>query len=367
MSKISIRLLTDIHIGNGETLIRGNDYFVGKDAEGDYIGVINPKRVLDLIGERNIGAWLAGIDQQRPTDQIVRQFKPNADTAEYSSRIIECLCDRPGGSIKAFIHDGLGHPYIPGSSIKGAIRSATLAHMTSQKTQYELRRIPVRDIERQVFGLDPTEDKFRFLQVGDALFGEGYGEYATGALTLASINERVQRGYWDTSTQQTVEVLQKGDSSTFELRLKPCLQPNVRLLPCMESISALFNAINSHTINLLQTEIEHWEPHAHIDHIGVVNDYIEDCERILAEARRCNGVTECVLRLGAGSGWRFITGAWAERLNDFRQRIVPQARPKNQNYGQYDFPKTRRVASASHGLLGFVKLTLKGRLTQTKT
>ena len=51
----------------------------------------------------------------------------------------------------------------------------------------------------------------------------------------------------------------------------------------------------------------------------------------------------CILRVGHASGWRFITGAWTERLDNFNTDVVNATRPRNFRYQDYDFPKTRRV------------------------
>lgn len=70
----------------------------------------------------------------------------------------------------------------------------------------------------------------------------------------------------------------------------------------------------------------------------------------------CKDGKECVLRIGHGSGWRFITGAWSEKLNSFNPVVISAARPNNFRYNEYNFPKTRRVDEECE-LLGFVKLT----------
>ena len=71
----------------------------------------------------------------------------------------------------------------------------------------------------------------------------------------------------------------------------------------------------------------------------------------------CQEGKECVLRLGHASGWRFITGAWTENLDNFKSEIVPASRPKNFNYEQYVFPKSRRL-DEDGDIFGFVKLEL---------
>jgi hypothetical protein len=62
--------------------------------------------------------------------------------------------------------------------------------------------------------------------------------------------------------------------------------------------------------------------------------------------------------LGQAIGWRFITGAWTETLDEdiFYREIVPMARFKNERYSNYVFPKSRRIDDESY-VFGFLKLT----------
>lgn len=124
-------------------------------------------------------------------------------------------------------------------------------------------------------------------------------------------------------------------------------------------MEALFSAINTHTANLLKSEIEYWEERADDDESDKVEIYISKCKDMLEKTDQCGQSSKkCVLRIGHGSGWRFITGAWSERCSNFQSDIINAARPKNFRYTEYDFPKTRHVSEGCD-LLGFVRLTMK--------
>ena len=107
----------------------------------------------------------------------------------------------------------------------------------------------------------------------------------------------------------------------------------------------------------LEGEIEYWQERKNDDDTDKVSLYIEKIQGMLEQTQSCEAEKECVLRIGHGSGWRFITGAWTEDLDNFASLIVPASRPANYKYTEYDFPKTRRVDDQCE-LLGFVKLTL---------
>lgn len=375
MSKVTIQTLTAIHIGSGNTLQYGSDFVKGKDADGyNTYGIIDPNKILKLIGQEHIGNWVAAIERHDSTDKIVKQFAPNAKLQDYSKRILSDYCDysaKASDTMKEFIHDGLGNPYIPGSSIKGAIRTAVLASLTKQKTNLESKLVDKRNratakfVESMLFGADPNSDIFRFLQVGDAIFNDA----ETWAMRMVNINERTSKSFWDTSKPQIIETLSIDATSEIQLKLSneyykftmshwPKNANELGSLPIeLESLPSLFSLINAHTNSLVKDEIEYWEEREADTDAKQLGTYISNMEAILEEVQHCKDGKECILRIGHGSGWRFITGAWTEDLKNFDSVVVPASRPRNERYQDYCFPKTRRVDDDCN-LLGFVKLSI---------
>lgn len=380
MSKIRIETLTSVHVGSGETLQYGTDFVRGKYDGDNVLSIVAPDKVLKLIGKERVQQWVLAIERQESTAKVVETYAPNAALKDYSKRmILEWSVAKDADTLKENIHDGRGLPYIPGSSIKGAIRTAVLATLAENvqgaekkidKTKYKdfkgntipedqiKYKADAKNIESELFGSNPNEDVFRFLQVGDAYFGENYEV----AVRVVNLNERERQGFWDISKSQLIEAIGPEDETTFQLKLNENLyklsMDRVHTMPdCMKSLPMLFTTINNHTQNLLESEISYWEEREQKDDSNKVGLYIQKIKVILDVARRCVDGKECVLRIGHGSGWRFITGAWSENLENFYSVVVPVSRPKNFKYEQYDFPKTRRVDDECE-LLGFVKLSV---------
>lgn len=364
MSKIKIETLTSIHIGSGTFLQKGNDFVCGKFEDGEeMIAIVCLPKAMKLIGDKNINSWMAEIERGKSIDSIVRQYSPNSKIEDYAERII-LLWSKPTDTLKEFIHDGMGRPYIPGSSIKGAIRTAVLSSIADEIKDKEKKvldkKVSAKSIEADAFGNSPNTDIFRFLQVGDATFGNEY----EAAIKMVNINERDHKSYWDESKAQLIEVLTSEDSTTFDMKLCTDLyekaQCKVHKMPaCMYDLPTLFSTINTHTLSLLKSEIDYWEERAEDHNAMNVDKYIKNIKKIKDYAIECaSGKKSCILRIGHGSGWRFITGAWPEKLKIFDSDIVRKARPKNDKlYSQYEFPKTRRVDDECE-LLGFVRLTI---------
>lgn len=380
MSKVKIQTLTAVHVGSGETLQYGTDFVQGVVDDDNVLSVVEPRKVLALIGENNIHQWVASIERKETTSSVIKRFAPHAKIRDYSQRIImEWSAAKTTDTLKEQIHDGRGKPYIPGSSIKGAIRTAVLASLAENvrdvvrkidKTKRDRQGNPIpnnkgliqykadaKNVESELFGSNPNEDVFRFLQVGDAYFSR----MRNVAIKMVNINERERQSFWDTSKPQLIEAIGPDDETTLQIKLNEngydFSKDKVHPMPdCMKSLTVLFETINNHTQELLESEINYWKERESGDDTNKVSLYVEKIQNILDITNGCTRGEECVLRIGHGSGWRFITGAWTENLDNFNSVVVPASRPKNFRYEQYDFPKTRRVDDECE-LLGFVKLS----------
>lgn len=357
--------LSPVHIGSGETLSHKSDYVTGIVDGVQCVGVVDPEKVLSIISERDLDSWVASIERGESTDSFIGKLSEGITMEKYCNRILDQMCDRCRDDIRSFMYDGFGHPYIPGSSIKGAIRSAVIGTIgTNQKITDDIRpekkKRAAEGVEAKLFGKSPNESVFRFLKVGDAIIRDAN----LAVIDACHINERNTGSYFDSGKHQLLEVLYTEDSAEFDINLDleyygKC-NTKVPHLPLeLNSIDALFSAINTHTQRLLDDELRIWKPMAESAHEGSdwVEAYINSISEILEKAKACKPGKECVLRLGAGSGWRFMTGAWPEKSVKFDD-VIDASRPGNRNkYAEYRFPKTRRIDKDGY-ILGFMKLSL---------
>ena len=369
MSRIKIETLSAVHIGSGDNLQYGADFVSGTYQDNDMLAVVDLRKIAALIGKQNIPFWVASIEKGDSTAAIVKRFAPEASIADYAKRLVLQWADiRNSDTLKEQIHDGRGVPYIPGSSIKGSIRTAVLASLAKDlpglenKLKNKFGKVTAELVESELFGGSPNKDVFRFLQVGDAYFGKNYEV----AIRMVNINERERLGFWDESKSQLIEAICPEDKAEFQMKINQAGfdlskgERQISKIPdCLCSQSALFETINAHTLHLLETEKEYWEEREANDDMDSVAYYLDRITNMIIAANHCEKGKECVLRIGHGSGWRFITGAWTEDLDNFASLIVPASRPANYKYTEYDFPKTRRVDDQCE-LLGFVKLSIMG-------
>ena len=90
------------------------------------------------------------------------------------------------------------------------------------------------------------------------------------------------------------------------------------------------------------------------DNPEALGDYVEEMERISNIISSC-AANECVIRMGWGSGFRFMTGDWQGNMTeDDYCRLVKSIRPKHPE--DLIFPKTTRFINGGMPL-GFIKMS----------
>jgi CRISPR type III-A-associated RAMP protein Csm5 len=373
MNKIQIETLTPVHIGSGNMLQNNTDFVVQGSGDDRYIYIVDDRKILDLIGEEHLDNWLVSIERKESTIDLVKRFAPNASIRDYTTERITCYAKvEANDTLKEIIHDGRGKPYIPGSSIKGAIRTAVLSEIIALQNHEQIKEIQEKvvinsgdhqkvlsavGVEKKLFGADPNSDIFRFVRVGDAYFKDD----CIIASRLINLNIRKNKDELkDKSKSQLIEAIGPKKRSILEMKidtdyydLAKKKYPKLGKLPkTMQSLASLFASINNHTKKLVESEIAYWQD---IQLTGS-EDYIESMKFILNEINEIINQDACVLRIGHASGWRFITGAWTEYLDNFED-VINAARPNNQRYQEYDFPKTCRIDEGGN-IYGFVKLKI---------
>ena len=368
MSEIKITTLKSVHIGDGNFLQQNVDFFKALDSEGyEAIFLTDERKILDLIGVENLDNWVLSIERSENVMEFMKRIVPKCQPVDFSKRVMPLYGSmKRRDTLKTHIHDGLGRAYIPGSSLKGAIRTAVFASLVKNVPNTEEKIINRRGVvtaemlEGELFGSKANESCFRFLQVGDAIFEEGseivvrlrMGMNITTNDDLTWQNNENGVPNYDRKPQ-LAEVIREQEKAVCRMKI---VQPQNKSLPVgMRSLPELFETINSHTERLLKKEIKFWEEMS--QKFAGTEDYLVGLRDLLEEVNRCESGKSCVLRLGHASGWDFITGGWAKDLNNFESRLVGKIRMNNSRYGVYPFPKSRRL-DEEFEVLGFVKMSL---------
>lgn len=167
---LAITVLSPLHVGSGRELLHGYDY-VARDGR---TWRIDEDTLLDaaLGGGEEFDETLMG----RPATELLRpgDFEPGSELFRYVIPGMPSAQSR-GAQVVEQIKDVFDRPYLPGSSLKGALRTLLLWGVYRSEEQAldlgRLKRNPrwaSQPLEQQVFGRDPNHDWLRALRVRDS-------------------------------------------------------------------------------------------------------------------------------------------------------------------------------------------------------
>jgi CRISPR-associated protein Csm5 len=378
MINVEINIISKIHVGSGIQYKGNSEYFFFENE--NKIVIIDESKILSIIGIENVHIWISYIEGKQDNTnfmEYLRKRKPDIIPSDVATRIIPLKGDKVpnfSNTLREQIHSGIGLPYIPGSSIKGAIRTALFSDELLKKYRgkgipeaklgfYDQRQSRTnfndRPLQREIFGIDPNSDWLRLLQVGDCYFKAG----ETHAAFSETLNERNWPKYEiKEEVRQLIEYLPKGSKSEFALNIPEkhrdlIFNKRPDLFNPMSyslSISSLFKTVHQHSLRLLNSEIDFFEG---TDLPKSKSELLAFLEELRDEAARYKD-NECLLRLGFGTGYRNMTGDWVKELitDDYLYDDIAAFSRRTARYNGMPLPKSRKIMFDGE-FMGYVKLT----------
>ncbi len=362
MTKLKLTTLTPLHIGSGNEYQPDFEYLYFQDEKK--VAVVDAEKVLSILGADNLSQWVACIDNKQPLMPLLRSRKNGLQAVDVAMRPI-AVNHAPTRTIREQLHSGNGSALMPGTSLKGAIRTAVWAELMLDNTQLakDRRNLGNEDrrggfrwsdqpLSKMFFGSDPKHDIFRLLQVGDA-------EFKTTEVYQTDVINKKHDNRWEIKKEvrQCVEAVPAGHSTTSEIRFNDLLSQRAKSQfnrnASKLELEQLFPLINKHTKRLVADEADYWEETA--GNPEQLEDFVEEMEKILAAIEACQP-NECILRTGWGSGFRSMTGDWHGAMtDDDYERLLKSVRPRHSV--DLIFPKSMRFVAGGVPL-GFVKLSI---------
>lgn len=377
MSNITIKTLTPVHVGNGRTLTKSIDFVFFSNLNNKPLAILDEEKIYAIVTDTHFDKWMANIENRQDLLSFLRSIKSNLKPEDIAKRITYVqegnLNDKT--QIHEQIHNGLMKPYIPGSSLKGAIRTAIFAQVVQKNPEFaksNLKKITNSDIQYKDNALikhyladdaqndQQNKDFLRFLQVGDAVFQSTkmvkvYSYNKSGKIwedreDLAQWTEVIPQGatapcrirLWN-------ETAEKNKNTTQYEKLKNYVGKNHSVI---QNTETFVKTINAHTQALLEQEKKfiagEFEDNFY--------DYQEQLNELLLTVKQCKN-NECVLRVGKHVGFNFMTGNWQEKIMDEQtfKNFKEKVRPNGERYTKFPLPKTRRFLQDGNPL-GFIKL-----------
>lgn len=335
---VSVSTLTPLHIGSGVELLHGYDYAIhrGRTWRIDEAALLDAQEVDDpRLAER-----LA----QTPPAQLLQpsDFREGSPFFRYAIQGAPRSAAE-GAQLREQLKDPYDRPYLPGSSLKGALRTVLAWQLwRARRLQPDVRQLQRRrewagsGFEKSLFGRGPNYDLLRALQVSDSA--------PLDASCLMIANVRVQnRGG---SQGAPVEVEAVRPDTTFRLTLKvdrrlfsPWAQRAELPAQGEAQLAGLPRLAQEYAAGRVARELA-WFGQT-TGNTPIVQFYQQ-----LRGARL--GPNRFLLQIGWGAGWESKTfGSHLQADDALMDRIVHDYRlARGQRRPGDPFPKSRRVAVA---------------------
>lgn len=370
-NNIRLEILSPVHIGTNQekAWAKNIDFFY--DSQQQKVFIVRQedlyKALYEFGGAQELNTYAAKLAGGNLHD--LKKFIPKQLSIHKLAYLSFDYPKEPGSEIKPLLRTGLGKPIIPGSSIKGGIRSAILSHLILenpgfvQKEEHLGRKKGSKifyndqQLNAHYLGKDPNHDLLRLLQVGDFEIANT-GCHKTQTLNLYGNSWNVKQ-----SVSNYLECAQVGQSSHSRIQISQTQLQHTKRKGIIQNTDILqppqlFQIIHTHTRNLLQYEIEFWEEEVEEAKVhNLVYDYLESLKNLREDIDALDTQKACILRIAAGSGWGFMTGAWAKDekvLNDEKWDNLKYTL-RHPRYVETPFPKSRKIVESGQPL-GFIKL-----------
>ena len=338
--QVKLQTLSPVHIGDGGELRQGFDFML----HGNSTYRLNEDAILQakenlLRPDRNghyptPGALLQEADYEQ--DAYFRYILRGA------ARSV-----KTDARIKSFIKDVYDRPYIPGSSLKGALRTA-LAWMGWSEIHLKLERSLIgssrswagQRLERKIFGPDPNRDLLRALHVSD-LFGP---QQPGGGLRVVNAQVLTKRTAQSPIELETLpgEVAFSGSLTIDETLFAPFAERELGFASRRHWLDELCLRVQKHSHTRIE-QLAEWFGNADPSYAAMSNFY-SDLAAVQLPA------TQALVQLGWGSGWDGKT-FWTHLQQDeflFEQlvkdfRMDKAGRSSRREPGDA-FPRSKRAA-----------------------
>jgi hypothetical protein len=218
-------------------------------------------------------------------------------------------------------------------------------------------------VDKKLFGADATEKSTRFIQIGDVQF---HGVHSV-VHEIKILNRYEDDWGFKTGQHFLVETIPPGKTTEFQWKLNhDLLNANKQKYPALwkeEKIDFLKGSVNdfcskiwNSSKNLIDWEINLLKE----EEFNVAGESMKKLYRQISNLMEECADNEFIIRVGANSGWMFMTAGWwrgfNEELGDDYSKIRKVIQKKEYPEGMI-WPKTRKISNEGY-VLGFVKVAL---------
>lgn len=370
----NLEVLSPLHIGSGDRL-SPLDYAThtqdGKCLLVVYdfaaLGVTDPQKLEQLV------RFVAGGPEWNRLKERAREWGAERPSDAIRYRLA-MMAQGKAEEVAPFVRNAEDYAYVPGSSLKGAIRTALL-YKWGMEHPRELKQLvagvvhgekrvraefAAGDLEKRAFGRDPNHDALRALRVADSA---PHADPSKGTFRPKEAVLRAERLGEAEGSGEALRLWLEALLPGVKLRLRitldthlftPHAEPELHLRDWRAAIEDWPAACRRFSADLLEAQAQM------LERLGKANS-AKWCRDLKAEVER--RTTGCLLPIGWGVGWEGKTIGMLMKDEDYAEvkaRFeLGRRKDRPEDYLEGIFPATRWAVNTSQGPLplGWVRLT----------
>jgi len=299
LSAVEIEVLSPLHIGTGRALQRGYDYTVFRDQmwrinedplfADKYIQAGENQQALNRVLMGRPAEELLEPSDYRLHPEYFRYHMPGQPRAEGQ-----------GAELRECLKDPYDRPYIPGSTLKGALRTVVAwTIFREEKRRFSARALGSsrswagQPLERELLGRDPNHDLLRAVIVHDSAPAK------QSDLLLANVQVVAGRR---AQAPIEVEAIKMGTQLQTSLTLDEyLLEPNLARRLGWGQKGDILRSLSVHSRNLALVRIKAQQAYfAGRPEFGRVQRFYQLLEKLHAQLK---DTPDFLLQIGWGGGW----------------------------------------------------------------
>jgi CRISPR-associated protein Csm5 len=339
--KWTITSLTPLHIGNGKVMRQGFDFVAYQNRlwianQGAIFAAMLPRAGPDPIQAAKHLASIT-LEQMLANDWLQAEHFDLEKSFFYYALHGQTSTTNQQGLLHAFIKDVYHRPYLPGSSLKGAIRSALLkAHvdLDALDINFNNGRYAARNIENAIFvpnpkqrsGKAPNFSLWRAIKIMDGT------PVPTQKLALANVitfpmpqkdspeSTHLELDFEALPAGVPFETLFQVEKGLFERPITGNANRDLAFTPKHLAwfVQDLCASVNKQSLNRLGEDIRFYEhlEKTQASKLSLDTRTTAETLRQLQTACRAASPEEMILPLGRGTGWLSkISSDWLKTMN----------------------------------------------------
>ncbi len=390
--KLKITTLTPVHIGSGEVYSPYTDYIL----DNGFVNLIDKSKLDTLFIEKPelINIFISGIksDFNNRNDKYTlnKMFKKfNIDYKKYINKKLQVTGDIRNTEIKRFVQSA-GKPFIPGSSLKGAIRTAIVFYLIENNYNNSLNIIKqninklsnnseknlvnsIKSIDNQLLIIDDRVKKIKenfmsYIRITDS-------DFCNDNNLVINLCKRYSLKKKTSAIPIVLESLKEKTTTNSTFTFKIPFKNNMKF-PLIESeehsIQKIFEMINNFSLKFIDNEFEFLDKYENDDLNIIYNFYndlendIEDSNNKCAYLRIGQGKTvfdNTILTLFDNEQFKKIYNAKTDDRNFSKNAFQLKKVARGREISNVDFfPSTRTTTTRKElpeNVLGWIKIEVE--------